>query len=98
MLAGRLRVGRLASAGVNLAPAGVGVDTGGKIVRRSINQRSGAIDGGIRGSVCRRRLHLIIDSNPSGSRFGSLLESRSIGFEIALIADDCGMGRSRKAN
>ena len=42
MLAGGLGVGRLASTGVNLAPAGVGVDTGGKIVRRSIDQRSGA--------------------------------------------------------
>lgn len=73
VLASSLGIGRLASAGVNLAPAGVNVHTSSQIVRSSIDDGCGTVDGGVRGSVGRSRLLLVIDRDPSGGLVGALL-------------------------
>ncbi|KAI6761200.1 hypothetical protein HG531_001753 [Fusarium graminearum] len=98
VLASGLRVGRLASAGVYLGPAGVGVDGGSEVVGSSVNDGRGTVDGSVRGSVGRGRLLLVIDGDPSGGLVGSLLETGSVGFKIALVTNDSCIGEGHKAN
>lgn len=98
MLTSSLGIRRLASAGVILAPAGVSVHTSSQIVRSSIDDGRGTVDGGVRGSVGRSGLLLVIDGDPSGGLVGALLESWSIVLEIALVTNDIRIGEGHKAH